>query len=240
LCFVAKVKQNHLQHIPYSCEILLGPLYCFHYFGAEQENFMVKFQIQIFLTLLFIAIYLACAMRPDPQYHNWPGKDEYEKEPSEITLDSDTLIFRNHGQDTEDTQELSQQDLVDNPELLERFKPEIQRFFGAPYVWGGASPRGTDCSGLVASIYKRARDKELPHSTKRLFQMGRRVRISDLEFGDLVFFNFKNRRSREPDHVGLYIADDYFLHASVSKGVTLANLRKSPYRDIFMGARRID
>ncbi len=200
---------------------------------------MVKFQIQILLTLLFISIYLACAMRPDPQYHNWRDKD-VQKEQNETRAESDTLVFHNPERGTEDTQELSQQDLIENPDLLEKFKPEIQRFFGAPYVWGGASPKGTDCSGLVASIYKRARDKELPHSTKKLFQMGRRVHISNLEFGDLVFFNFKNRRSREPDHVGLYIAEDYFLHASVSKGVTLANLRKSPYRDIFIGARRID
>ena len=127
----------------------------------------------------------------------------------------------------------SSQDRID-ADLLGRFKTEIQQFWGAPYVWGGASPAGTDCSGLVITLYKRAVNLTLPHSTNKLFNMGRPIHHREVEFGDLVFFDINN--SRAPTHVGMYISSGIFLHASVSKGVTLSRLRESPYRTQYLTA----
>ncbi|NIA30586.1 MAG: NlpC/P60 family protein [Actinobacteria bacterium] len=119
----------------------------------------------------------------------------------------------------------------------EKFRKEVQRFWGAPYVWGGASPKGTDCSGLVKTIYSRALNMNLPHSTRLLYKKGKPVSVDELEMGDLVFFG--DGRSLTPTHVGIFIADGMFLHASVSKGVALSHLSKAPYNRLYLGARRL-
>lgn len=124
----------------------------------------------------------------------------------------------------------------DDAEVIEKFKSEIQRFWLAPYVWGGASPSGTDCSGLVHSLYKRAIGMDIPRGTKELYEKGKSLYYKDLRFADLIFFN--NNGSRTPSHVGLYVTKGFFLHASVSKGVILSKLTVKPYRDNYIGARR--
>jgi len=122
-------------------------------------------------------------------------------------------------------------------EIIARFRAEIQRFWEAPYVWGGASPAGTDCSGLIVTVYKKAMNISLPHSTIQLYRQGRQVGPQELRFGDLLFFSPRGRR--DPSHVGLYVDKGMFLHASVSQGVTLSRLADNPYRQEFLGARRI-
>ncbi len=119
----------------------------------------------------------------------------------------------------------------------ERFRTEVQRFWGAAYVWGGASPKGTDCSGMVKAIYSRALNMKLPHSTRLLYKKGKPVSVDELKMGDLVFFG--DGRSLTPTHVGIFIADGIFLHASVSKGVTLSRLARPPYNRLYVGARRL-
>ncbi len=123
-----------------------------------------------------------------------------------------------------------------NAALLERFKAEIRRFWQAPYVWGGASPQGTDCSGLVYIIYQRAAEVDIPRQTADLFDQGLPVPAELLRFTDLVFFN--NGRGRLPTHVGLYIENGFFIHASVSSGVTLSCLSDPPFSENYIGARR--
>ena len=126
---------------------------------------------------------------------------------------------------------------IRNREVYERLKAEIRRFWGAPYVWGGASPQGTDCSGLIKTVFKRAADIKLPHSVREIFKKGKPISVKELQMGDLVFFN--DGYSRVPTHAGIYIDNGMFVHASVSKGVTLSSLLKPPYNRQFIGARRI-
>jgi len=123
-----------------------------------------------------------------------------------------------------------------DPELVERFKAEIRRFWQAPYVWGGASPQGTDCSGLVHSLYLRAADETIPRHTTDLYAAGLPVNWKNLRFADLVFFSMG--AGRTPRHVGLYIDRGFFIHASVSNGVTLSHFSDPPYMETYLGARR--
>ncbi len=124
-----------------------------------------------------------------------------------------------------------------NKTMYNAFIAEIKRFMGAPYVWGGASPSGTDCSGLIATMYKRAADIDLPHSTTQLSKTGTSVSVRDLKFGDLLFFN--DGQGKKPLHVGFYLAKGKFVHASVSSGVTVSILTQSPYKQQYLGAKRI-
>ena len=123
------------------------------------------------------------------------------------------------------------------PETLERFKAEIRTYWQSPYLWGGNAPSGIDCSGLVGRIYQRAAAVDLPRTTRELYEIGMSVEDQPLHFADLVFFSFDG--SRQPDHVGLYVARGYFIHASVKSGVTLSLITEQPYLNRFVGARRL-
>ena len=123
------------------------------------------------------------------------------------------------------------------PETLERFKAVIRTYWQSPYLWGGNAPSGIDCSGLIGQIYRNAAAITLPRTTLELYSTGLPVKNQPLQFADLVFFSLG--RSRQPDHVGFYVARGYFIHASVKSGVTLSLITDPLYRESFVGARRL-
>jgi hypothetical protein len=108
---------------------------------------------------------------------------------------------------------------------------------GVRYRFSGRSQKhGFDCSGLVTNLYSRF-DIELPHSSREQFRYGEKVARDRLEEGDLVFFSSKGRY---PDHVGIYIGNDQFLHAArKAKKVIVSDLNQIWYAVRFLGARRI-
>jgi cell wall-associated NlpC family hydrolase len=118
----------------------------------------------------------------------------------------------------------------------DRLLIDVVSYLGTPYVYGGNTKEGIDCSGFTARVYESGAKQQLPRSAREQFSVGSPVTKSNLEFGDLVFFNTTGRR---PSHVGIYIEDDLFAHASVSKGVTLSSLESTYYRKRFVGARRV-
>jgi cell wall-associated NlpC family hydrolase len=118
----------------------------------------------------------------------------------------------------------------------DRLLLDVVSYLGTPYLYGGNTREGIDCSGFTARVYESGALKQLPRSAKAQFSVGSPVAKSDLEFGDLVFFNTTGRR---PSHVGIYIEDDLFAHASVTRGVTFSSLESTYYRKRYVGARRI-
>jgi cell wall-associated NlpC family hydrolase len=113
---------------------------------------------------------------------------------------------------------------------------DVVSFLGAPYTYGGNSKEGIDCSGFTVRVYESATRKQLPRTTREQYQVGDPVEKDRLQFGDLVFFN---TTGRAPSHVGIYIEDDLFAHASVTRGVTFSSLESTYYRSRFIGARRV-
>jgi cell wall-associated NlpC family hydrolase len=105
-------------------------------------------------------------------------------------------------------------------------------FQGTPYVWGGESPSGFDCSGLVAYAYAQV-GVSLPHSSYAQYSMGVSVPRDQLQPGDLVFFDGLG-------HVGLYIGGGMFVHAPhTGTVVQVASLDSGWYAATYVGARRI-
>ncbi len=111
------------------------------------------------------------------------------------------------------------------------------QFVGRPYVWGSSNPQvGFDCSGLMVHSYKQL-GINLPHSSKAQYNSGYAVDKSNLQPGDLVFFNFRG----SIDHVGMITSSDgTFIHASTpATGVRYDNIFNGSYNRTFVGARRI-
>ena len=113
---------------------------------------------------------------------------------------------------------------------------DIVSLLGAPYRYGGNDRAGIDCSGFTKQVYESAAGRALPRSTREQYRQGESVERDGLRFGDLVFFN---TTGASPSHVGIYIEDDLFAHASVTYGVTISSLESTYYRERFVGARRI-
>lgn len=107
-------------------------------------------------------------------------------------------------------------------------------FVGRPYAWSGLGSSGFDCSGLVARVYAAA-GRLLPHSSFGQFAIGAPVSREGLAAGDLVFFR---TYSPGPSHVGIYVGDQRFVHASYSRGVIVSSINEPYYFDRYLGARR--
>ena len=105
------------------------------------------------------------------------------------------------------------------------------QYLGTPYVWGGASPGGFDCSGLVVYAYAQV-GVSLPHSSYAQYNMGVPVSYSELQPGDLVFFYGLG-------HVGIYVGGGSFIHAPHTGDVVKISSMSGSYTSGFVGARRI-
>lgn len=102
------------------------------------------------------------------------------------------------------------------------------------YKMGGESKRGIDCSAFAREIYKEKYNTQLPRSTLTQVNMGKEVKKSDLKPGDLVFF----KTGKRTKHVGVYVGDNNFLHASV-KGIQFTSLDKPFYKKSYWTSRRV-
>lgn len=123
----------------------------------------------------------------------------------------------------------------DNKELYK----ELKRWLGTPYAYAAHTcGEGADCSGLVMEVYLKVYDIKLfRNSAKMLEQNCRIIDLDDLDEGDLVFF--VTGGDERVSHVGIYLKDNKFVHASSSRGVVVDDLRQNYYANHFYAAGRV-
>ena len=111
----------------------------------------------------------------------------------------------------------------------------IDNWFGTKYRMGGSTKTGIDCSALTSSLFLAVYGLAIPRTAKDQYKTTRHIKKNDLQEGDLVFFHTTRRGV---SHVGLYLANNYFLHASTAHGVTISSLDDNYYsRHFICGGR---
>ncbi len=124
---------------------------------------------------------------------------------------------------------------TEETQIKARLIREVERWRGTPYRYGGTGRSGFDCSGFTHRLYKDLFDIDLPRRAGDQARRGRRTTRDDLRVADLVFFVTPSRT----DHIGIYLGNGEFAHASTSSGVMISHLDESYWRESYRGARRL-
>jgi cell wall-associated NlpC family hydrolase len=112
----------------------------------------------------------------------------------------------------------------------------IIELINTPYLWGGTTTNGIDCSAFCQRVLKYALGIDIPRTSAVQSTVGDEVAREDLQFGDLVFFN---TRGRGVSHVGIYLGESVFAHSSSSGGVKTSSLTEDYYNSRYITARRV-
>ena len=161
------------------------------------------------------------------------GEDFSADEPPAQEAAIEEIMQRSYASSVDQVREINP--AVNRAELIR----EIVNLLGIRYRYGGTdATRGLDCSAFTGTIYSRALGVRLPRSSNQQFGVGRNVKREELKVGDLVFF--KTRRRRGPvSHVGIYVGEELFAHASTKHGVIISSLEHPFYHKTFVGAKRV-
>jgi probable lipoprotein NlpC len=122
--------------------------------------------------------------------------------------------------------------------IKEKIEAFINKWWKVPYVYGGTTMRGIDCSAFTQRFYKDIFGKKIPRTAREQFKYTDRIDKDSLQMGDLVFFSSK--LSPSGWHVGVYLWDGQFVHAASRKeDIKISHLSDSSYQKSFKGAGRI-
>ncbi|AGH74292.1 outer membrane lipoprotein [Edwardsiella piscicida C07-087] len=125
--------------------------------------------------------------------------------------------------------------MVRNLDVKSKIMDQYASWKGVRYRLGGDSKRGIDCSAFVQRTFREQFGLELPRSTSQQEGTGHAIKRSKLRIGDLVLF----RAGSTGRHVGIYLGNDQFVHASTSSGVTISNLNDTYWNKRYREARRV-
>ena len=220
----------------------------------------------LILSASFIFLYYGCGSSSgtsrygnnsdDSETNNTSVRFSSEDDDKETPNASEDSVLTYRFDYLEDSGDLPDDDAVDISVMLDKYDldidannfetgtpkekmlMEIIKYLNVPYQYGGNSKSGIDCSAFTQNVYKNTLSVNLFRSAREQYKQGEVISdVDDLQFGDLVFFD--TRSGVSPGHVGIYIGDELFAHASSKKGVTISSITHSYYKTRFMSGRRI-
>lgn len=112
----------------------------------------------------------------------------------------------------------------------------LQSYLGKPYKGKSKYEDGLDCSHFTYTVFKKYTRLDLPRKASDQFKSGQGIHFKNLKYGDLVFFKTDGKTI---SHVGIYLSDSDFIHASTSRGVIISSMKNKYWADRYKGARRI-
>lgn len=161
---------------------------------------------QAFFFILLVVLLSSCKTRQQSNLYN----------PKEVAQLSDKLGISLSNIDKDDDYNMP-------------LYAETSLWLGTPYRYGGLSKRGLDCSGFTYLVYRKVYNMDIPRSTSDLSDMRmKKVSKKSLKAGDLVFFATTGNK-KKISHVGIYLKDGFFIHASTSRGVVVDHLDSGYY-----------
>ena len=120
----------------------------------------------------------------------------------------------------------------------QQFEQKVKQYLGIPYLRAGTSERGMDCSGFVRIVYNEFFGIDLPHTAGGQFNSSglKKINSHGIQPGDLIFF--AGNKKKRINHVGMYVSDGQFIHASSSVGVTMSSLDDRYWKKRLVGSKR--
>lgn len=202
-----------------------------------------------FSSLLILILLFSCSSSSINKRYNKPSESEIPNDNmSRFTSENDERTYRSefdedpiedHPVDVEKFVSTYKAPHESNLSLSEREKVmmEIVKYLNTPYQYGGNNKNGIDCSAFTQNVFHKSIRFNLARTASEQYNNGEKVSNKfSLKFGDLVFFN--TTKNSFPGHVGIFLGDNLFAHASFSKGVTVSSLQSSYYKTRYVGARR--
>lgn len=179
--------------------------------------FFISKQIGMCILILFM---VGCKTKTD-----W--RDKYNKPKTEK---KNTTTKNNIVEKPDNLQDISKiLDVSENSLKNKNLYNFIINWYGTPYKYGGSNKNGIDCSGFTNLLYKEIYEMYIPRISKEIADNVKRKYTKDLVEGDLVLFSFG--KTGIVNHVGVYLHNNMFVHASTSKGVIISNLTEPYYGD---------
>jgi cell wall-associated NlpC family hydrolase len=152
-----------------------------------------------------------------------------------LLLTTSLLIGCSSNPDFENTQVEAKPITVEQANVKNSFLDVYKVWQGAPYRLGGTTLNGVDCSAFVQTAYENALGLKIPRTTLAQVKVGQEIEYEDAEIGDLVFF----KTAPKTRHVGVYLGNKQFMHASTSKGVIISRLDNPYWASKYWHIRRV-
>lgn len=198
------------------CGFLAG-YFLWHFSFSEMQNVANAYRFKLMPALLLLVIML-CACHSKKNITSRPSQ---KRRPVLVSDDWKTLDIT-----------LSSSD---NKILYQ----EIKGWLGVPYKYGGNTKKGVDCSGFVLQIYKSVYKKKIERNSSKIYEKNcRLIDVDELQEGDLLFYA-TSKKALKITHVGIYLKDNKFAHASSSKGVVISDITEDYFINHFYAAGRV-